>query len=153
MPTALFLSPHLDDAGFLLCRYAAEALSKVPGLGRVPLHDFYGVRCRTRQASRCAARPTKALRRKPITWPCAAAKMTEFAQIVGVTDVRHWPFAEAPHRGYESLLRSCSPGFSLGDEDLEADCRRRVQDLVSALDPSCWSLRPRGWAIMWTICR
>jgi len=99
MPIALFISPHLDDvasscAGTLM-RLAASgwdvALLTV-FTATVPDPQGFALRCQTDKGLGPDV-DYMALRR---------AEDADFARIAGIDDVRLWPFAEAPHRGYGS---------------------------------------------------
>ncbi len=130
MPTALFLSPHLDDAAFS----CAGTLLTLQSAGwdichctvftqTVPNPAGFALRCQTDKGIAPEA-DYMALRRR---------EDAAFAQIVGVSDVRHWDFAEAPHRGYETPA-ALFAGIREGDAVWQpiAEC---LADLVSALDP------------------
>ncbi len=130
MPTALFLSPHLDDAAFS----CAGTLLTLKNAGwdichctvftaSVPHPAGFALRCQT-DKNIAPEVDYMALRRR---------EDMSFAQSVGVSDVRHWDFAEAPHRGYESpaaLFAGVRPGDDVWQPVAEA-----VADLVSELDP------------------
>lgn len=131
MPTALFLSPHLDDAAFscagtLLslqasgwdichCTVFTASVSKPQG---------FALRCQTDKG---IAPDTDYMRLR-------RAEDADFARLLGITDVRHWPFAEAPHRGYDSPSELFA-GIHSGD-DLWKPIAEGLQDLVSLVDAS-----------------
>ena len=132
MPTALFLSPHLDDAAFS----CAGSLLTLKNAGwdichctvftaSLPDPQGFALRCQT-DKNIAADIDYMALRRR---------EDTDFAQIMGVSDVRHWPFAEAPHRGYNSPA-ALFAGIRDGDE-VWKPIAEGLSDLISALDPSC----------------
>ena len=130
MPTALFLSPHLDDAAFscagtLLALQAAgwDICHCTVFTASVPNPAGFALRCQTDKGIAPEV-DYMALRRR---------EDAAFAQIVGVSDVRHWDFAEAPHRGYESPA-ALFAGIRDGD-DVWKPVAEALQDLVSALDP------------------
>ena len=132
MPTALLLSPHLDDAAFS----CAGALLSYQSAGwdichctvftkSLPNPTGFALRCQTDKGLPPEV-DYMALRRR---------EDNRFAQILGVKDVRHWAFAEAPHRGYESpamLFAGVRPGDEVWKPIAEG-----LSDLVSELDPSC----------------
>ncbi len=130
MPTALFLSPHLDDAAFS----CAGALLAFQAAGwdichctvftkSMPNPKGFALRCQTDKGIPPDA-DYIALRRR---------EDSEFARILDVADVRHLGFAEAPHRGYESPAMLFA-GIRDGD-DVWKPVAESLQDLVSALDP------------------
>ena len=129
MPTALFLSPHLDDVAFS----CAGTLLSLAASGwniccctvfaaSVPNPQGFALRCQT-DKSIAVETDYMALRR---------AEDWDWAQIAGVSDVRHWPFAEAPHRGYESAA-ALFAGVHAGDEVWKL-IAEGLQDLTSLLD-------------------
>ena len=99
MPTALFLSPHLDDVAFscggTLLRLAKAGWRTVLGTiftASVPEPQGFALRCQTDKGLPPSA-DYMAIRRE---------EDHAFAALAGCTEVRHWPHREAPHRGYES---------------------------------------------------
>ena len=132
MPTALFLSPHLDDAAFS----CAGVLQLYQSAGwdichctvftaSVPDPKGFALRCQT-DKNIAADVDYMALRRQEDN--C-------FAQIMGVKDIRHWDFAEAPHRGYESPA-ALFAGIRDGDE-VWKPIAERLQDLAREFDTQC----------------
>ena len=100
MPTALFLSPHLDDVAFscggTLLRLADDpswrvALCTVFTASVADPQDF-ALRCQTDKGI-AAGVDYMALRR---------AEDEAYAKSASVDDARHWVYREAPHRGYGS---------------------------------------------------
>lgn len=129
MPTALFLSPHLDDAAFscagtLLALQAAgwDICHCTVFTASVPPTGF-ALRCQTDKGIAPEV-DYMALRRR---------EDVRFAQLMGIDDVRHWDFAEAPHRGYNSPA-ALFAGIRDGDE-VWKPVAEALADLVSALDP------------------
>ena len=130
MPTALFLSPHLDDAAFscagtLLALQAAgwDICHCTVFTASVPNPAGFALRCQTDKGIAPEV-DYMALRRR---------EDAAFAQSAGVLDVRHWDFAEAPHRGYESPA-ALFAGVRHGD-DVWKPIAEVLQGLMSALDP------------------
>ena len=130
MPTALFLSPHLDDAAFS----CAGSLLTLKNAGwdichctvftaSVPNPQGFALRCQTDKGIAPDVDYMALRRREDIT----------FAQVMGVSDVRHWDFAEAPHRGYESPA-ALFAGVRDGDE-VWKPIAEALANLVSELDP------------------
>lgn len=99
MPTALFLSPHLDDVAFS----CSATLLRLRDLGwdthlvtvftrSMPDPQGFALRCQTDKGI-APEIDYMALRR---------AEDARFAEIVKQPGAQHWKFAEAPHRGYDS---------------------------------------------------
>jgi LmbE family N-acetylglucosaminyl deacetylase len=131
MPTALFVSPHLDDVAFS----GAGALLRLRAAGwgavlvtvftaTVPDPQGFALRCQTDKGLAPDV-DYMALRR---------AEDAAFARIAGVEDVRHWPLPEAPHRGYESAP-DLFAGVHAGDDIWQA-VAARLADLDAALAPA-----------------
>ena len=137
MPTALFLSPHLDDAAFscagtLLALQAGWDICHCTVFtASVPDPKGFALRCQT-DKNIAPDVDYMALRRR---------EDQEFARIIGVKDVRHWDFAEAPHRGYESPAMLFA-GIRDGDE-VWRPIAERLSDLISELSPT-HILAPQG---------
>ncbi len=131
MPTALFLSPHLDDVAFSC---AGTLLSLMDSgwdichctvfTASMPNPQGFALRCQTDKGIAPEV-DYMALRRR---------EDDDFARLLGIADVRHWPFAEAPHRGYESPAELFA-GVHHGD-DVWKPIAEGLQDLVSLLDAS-----------------
>lgn len=138
MPTALFLSPHLDDVAFscggTLAKLAAAGWHCVLATAftkSVPNPTGFALKCQTDKGLSPAV-DYLALRR---------AEDAEFAQIVGVAEVLWLDFAEAPHRGYDSpaeLFAGVKPGDDIADA--LASC---VQELWREYRPDL-VLAPQG---------
>ncbi len=131
MPTALFLSPHLDDVAFScagtllnLLRSGWDICHCTLFTTTVPSPQGFALRCQTDKGIAPEV-DYMALRRR---------EDDDFARILGIADVRHWPFAEAPHRGYESPAELFA-GVHNGDE-VWKPIAEGLQDLVSLLDTS-----------------
>ena len=129
MPTALFLSPHLDDAAFscagslLILKAAGWDICHCTVFTKsVPNPVGFALRCQTDKAIAPDV-DYMALRRR---------EDDHFAEIMGVKDIRHWDFAEAPHRGYESPAMLFA-GIQNGDEIWKL-IAERLQDLVREFD-------------------
>ena len=131
MPTALFISPHLDDvafscAGTLLALKDAgwEICFCTVFTASVPNPSGFALRCQTDK--NIAPDVDYMAQRR--------AEDDEFARITGVSSVLHWLFAEAPHRGYESPARLFA-GVRDGDE-IWKPIAEELQVLAAALDPT-----------------
>ena len=140
MPTALFLSPHLDDAAFSCAGAMQRYHDPFSGWNichctvftkSVPDPTGFALRCQT-DKNIAPDVDYMALRRR---------EDIQFARIMGVKDVRHWDFAEAPHRGYESPAMLFA-GILDGDE-IWKRVAEKLQDLARELDLACiWA--PQG---------
>ena len=100
MPTALFLSPHLDDVAFS-CGGTLLRLTDDPDwrvalctvfTASVPDPQGFALRCQTDKGI-FAGVDYMALRR---------AEDEAYAKAANVDDARRWSYREAPHRGYQS---------------------------------------------------
>jgi LmbE family N-acetylglucosaminyl deacetylase len=99
MKTALFISPHLDDAAFscgaTLARLAAEKWQTIlctVFTKSVPRAEGFALACQLDKGLSAEIDYMKLRRAED----CRAAK------ILNASEVLHLNFAEAPHRGYES---------------------------------------------------
>ena len=100
MPTALFLSPHLDDVAFscggTLLRLTDDPRWRVAlctiFTASVPDPQGFALRCQTDKGFAPEV-DYMALRR---------AEDAAFAAFANVHDTRQWVYREAPHRGYAS---------------------------------------------------
>ncbi len=100
MPTALFLSPHLDDVAFscggTLLRLTDDPRWRVAVCtiftASVPDPQGFALRCQTDKGIPAEV-DYMALRR---------AEDEAYTASAEVHDTRHWDYREAPHRGYES---------------------------------------------------
>ena len=131
MPTALFLSPHLDDVAFSCAGTLQNLLASGWNVchctvftASVPNPQGFALRCQTDKGI-APDTDYMALRRR---------EDNDFARLLGIADVRHWPFAEAPHRGYEAPAELFA-GVHHGDE-IWKPIAEGFQDLVSLLDTS-----------------
>ena len=129
MPTALFLSPHLDDVAFscggVLLRLADDPRWRVVlctvFTASVEDPQGFALRCQTDKG----IAPTvdyMALRR---------AEDAGFTRAAGVHEAWHWQHREAPHRGYESPAELFA-GVHADDTIWQA-----VRDDLTALDAAC----------------
>ncbi len=130
MPTALFLSSHLDDVAFscggTLLRLR-EAGWDVPlctvFTATVPDPQGFALRCQTDKGLAPDV-DYMALRR---------VEDRNFAALLGVPDVRHWPFPEAPHRGYESAEDLFRPRHAA--DDVWRPIAEALRDLAAEVRP------------------
>ena len=129
MPTALALSPHLDDAAFscggTLATLAAKGWRVVMATvftATVPDPQGFALACQLDKGLPASA-DYMALRR---------AEDHEAAHLLGV-EVRHLPFREAPHRGYGSAPELF--GAIHAGDDIAGALRDALHDLVAETAP------------------
>lgn len=131
MPTALFLSPHLDDVAFS----CAGTLMRLASLGwDTPLLTVFTATVPDPQGFALRCQTDKRLGPEVDYMALRRAEDADFARIAGVGDVYHWPFAEAPHRGYESPA-DLFAGVHDGDEvwrPIAASLAKTSADVVFA---------------------
>lgn len=131
MPTALFLSPHLDDAAFscggTLLRLTDDPHWRVAVCtiftSSVPDPQGFALRCQTDKGI-------------PAGVDYMALRRTEdesYAAFASAHSTRHWDYREAPHRGYESPADLFA---GVRDEDAVWQC---LSDDLATLDDE---LRP-----------
>ncbi len=126
MPTALFISPHLDDVAFscggTLLRLADEPAWRVVlctvFTASVDNPQDFALRCQTDKGIAPEV-DYMALRR---------AEDQAFAEAAGVDDAWHWELPEAPHRGYGS------PAELFAGEHADDTIWQRVRDDLTSLD-------------------
>ena len=130
MPTALFLSPHLDDVAFscgaTLARLASSGWDCVLATAftcSVIEPSGFALACQT----------DKGLAPGVDYMQLRRAEDTEFARIVRVHDLRWLDFAEAPHRGYRSAAELF--GQPSTEDDVLATLFERLQALCDELQP------------------
>ena len=100
MPTALFLSPHLDDVAFscggTLLRLTGDPRWRVVlctiFTASVPEPQGFALRCQT----------DKGIPREVDYMALRRTEDEAYAAFASVHDARRWGYREAPHRGYES---------------------------------------------------
>ena len=129
MPTALFLSPHLDEVAFS-CGGTLATLA-VAGWHCVLVTTFTrSVPNPTGFALKCQT--DKGLAPEVDYLAVRRAEDAEFSRIVGAAEVLWLDFAEAPHRGYDSpaeLFAGVKPGDDIAEalgahvHDLWRQCR------------------------------
>lgn len=115
MPTALFLSPHLDDVAFscggTLAKLAAAGWRCVLATAftkSVPHPTGFALKCQT----------DKGLSPEVDYLAVRRAEDAEFARTVGAAEALWLDFPEAPHRGYESpaeLFAGVKPGDGVAE--------------------------------------
>ncbi len=138
MPTALFISPHLDDVAFscgaMLARLSADGWRTVLCTiftGSVDNPTGFALACQT-DKELSADVDYMALRRE---------EDKQAARILGASEVIHWPFLEAPHRGYYS-----APELFAGvraDDEAWMGIMKLLQELLARERPDAVYL-PQG---------
>lgn len=132
MPTALFISPHLDDVAFScggtlvhLARAGWRVVLVTAFTASVPDPHGFALACQT----------DKGLGPEVDYMAMRRAEDRQFAQIAGIADVLHLPYAEAPHRGYNAAPELFA-GMRADDQIwqvLEPSMRRLETDYAPAL--------------------
>lgn len=123
MPSALFLSPHLDDVAFS-CAGTLARLQECGWQARVLTIFTASVESPRGFALECQR--DKGLADDVDYMSLRRAEDTEFGRILGVP-IEHWPLREAPHRGYNS-----APDLFAGmhqDDEIWRDIAARLQVL------------------------
>ena len=138
MPTALFLSPHLDDVAFscggtlaLLAAAGWDCVLATAFTRSVPNPTGFALKCQT----------DKGLSPEVDYLAVRRAEDDEFGRVVGAAGVLWLDFPEAPHRGYESaaeLFGGVKPGDGVADA-----LAGRVHDLWRQLSPEL-TFAPQG---------
>ena len=145
MPTALFLSPHLDDVAFS-CGGTLLRLTDTPGwrvvlctifTASVPAPQGFALRCQTDKGIAPEV-DYMALRR---------TEDDAYIAFSNVHDTRHWVYREAPHRGYESpaelfagvrhgdaIWRPLGDDLAKLDDDIQPDLVFAPQGLGNHVD-------------------
>jgi LmbE family N-acetylglucosaminyl deacetylase len=99
MPTALFISPHLDDVAFSC---GGTLILLVQNEWRVVLCTMFTRSVRNPQGFALACQTDKGIPPDVDYMALRRAEDEQFAKIAGVHTLLHLPHAEAPHRGYHS---------------------------------------------------
>lgn len=124
MPSALFISPHLDDAVFSCGATIARLVESGHDVtvltvftGNVAFPTGFALECQTSKGIAPDA-DYMALRR---------AEDEAALEVLGVSSVVHWSFLEAPHRGYDSPPELFA-GIRQGD-DMWRDVQSELESL------------------------
>jgi len=130
MPSALFVSPHLDDVAFS----CSATLLRLQRAGySVRLVTIFTLSVQSPEGFALACQTDKGIAPDVDYMKLRRAEDAEFCRIVEVKDFAHWSFPEAPHRGYNSVPELFA-GEREGDEiwrDVAAKLRGEgVPDLV-----------------------
>ena len=100
MPTALFLSPHLDDVAFS-CGGTLLRLTDDPGW-RVVLCTIFTASVPDPQGFALRCQTDKGIPPETDYMALRRAEDAAYATAARVTATHHWTYPEAPHRGYDS---------------------------------------------------
>ena len=116
MPTALFLSPHLDDVAFS----CAGTLMRLQAIGwQTPLVTVFTASVPNPQGFALQCQTEKQIAAEVDYMALRRAEDDNFARIAGITNALHWDFREAPHRGYNSAP-DLFAGIHSGDDIWES---------------------------------
>ncbi len=130
MPTALVLSPHLDDAAFS-CGGTLAALADAGW--RVQLVTIFTASVPNPQGFALACQLDKGLGSEIDYMALRRAEDAEAARALGIVAPLWLPFAEAPHRGYESAKALF--GDVRSDDAIERDVANAIRDLIDEVKP------------------
>lgn len=138
MPTALVLSPHLDDAAFS----CGGLLAQLADAGwRTVLATAFTATVLPATGFALACQLDKGLDADADYMALRRAEDREAAAILGVADLRWLDLPEAPHRGYASAAALFGP---LGpDDDIWRPLASRIAALLAELRPDL-ILAPQG---------
>ena len=100
MPTALFLSPHLDDVAFS-CGGTLLRLADDPAW-RVVLCTVFTATVENPQGFALRCQTDKGLAPEADYMALRRGEDCAYSEDAGVDDAWHWEGCEAPHRGYET---------------------------------------------------
>ena len=101
MPTALFLSPHLDDVAFS-CGGTLLRLTDDPANWRVVLCTLFTASVSNPQGFALRCQTDKGIPPETDYLALRRAEDAAYSTAARVTAFHHWAYREAPHRGYES---------------------------------------------------
>ena len=124
MPRTLLLSPHLDDIAFSC---AATARHLLRGGWDVQLVTVFTASVTNPQGFALACQLDKGLPADADYMAMRRAEDAEFCRIVGLENSAHWPFQEAPHRGYDA-----APELFAGvhaDDEIWRDIAARLNEI------------------------
>ncbi len=112
MPSALFLSPHLDDVAFSCC----ATLLRLQRAGySVRIVTIFTKSVENPTGFALACQTDKGIAPDVDYMEMRRAEDAQFCRVAGVDNFAHWPFVEAPHRGYKSAPELFA-GEKSGDE-------------------------------------
>ncbi len=112
MKRALFLSPHLDDVAFSCSATLMQLL--VDGWD-ASLITIFTASIKNPQGFALKCQTDKGIAPETDYMALRRAEDGEFCRLAGAKNADYWPFAEAPHRGYDSAPELFA-GLKTGDE-------------------------------------
>lgn len=130
MPTALALSPHLDDAAFS-CGGLLHGLGQAGW--RVETVTVFTASVGNPTGFALACQTDKGLGPEIDYMDLRRAEDAAAIAALSLAPPRHWPFREAPHRGYGSapeLFRDVR-----GDDGIVPDLTRAIRTLIAEMAP------------------
>ena len=132
MPSALFVSPHLDDVAFSCC---ATLLRLARAGYSVRLVTIFTASVQSPKGFALACQTDKGIAPDADYLKLRRAEDANFCRIVEVEDFAHYSFPEAPHRGYESaseLFAGEKPGDEVWRDVADTLREEGAPDLVFA---------------------
>ncbi len=126
MPTAFFLSPHLDDVAFS-CGGTLLRLADDPAW-RVVLCTVFTATVENPQGFALRCQTDKGIAPEVDYMALRRAEDAEFAEGASVDDAWQWELPEAPHRGYEA------PAELFAGEHPDDTVWQSVRDALTSLD-------------------
>lgn len=135
MPSALFLSPHLDDVAFSC---SATLMQLISAGWNVQLVTVFTASVENPQGFALACQTDKGLAPEVDYMALRRAEDREFCRLAGIENARYWDFAEAPHRGYDSAPELFA-GVKTGDE-----VWREIAEKLRGLDDFDAVFAPQG---------
>ena len=146
MPTALFLSPHLDDVAFS-CGGTLLRLTDDAPHWRVVLCTIFTATVPDPQGFALRCQTDKGIPPETDYMAIRRAEDAAYATTAHVTASRHWTYREAPHRGYDSpaalfagahaedaIWQPLSTDLAALDDELHPDLVFAPQGLGSHVD-------------------
>lgn len=128
MKTILVLSPHLDDAAFSVGPLLAELKAKA----QIVVATVFTKSIANPGAFALACQLDKGLAASIDYMLIRRQEDVKWSEKIGV-EAMHGPFAEAPHRGYESPKELFGP--ILQTDEIELNLRSWLEDLIVSLSP------------------
>ena len=129
MPTALFLSPHLDDVAFS-CGGTLLRLADDPRW-RVVLCTVFAASVEHPQGFALRCQTDKGIAPEVDYMALRRSEDTAFVHAAGADEAWHWQHREAPHRGYGS------PAALFAGAHPDDSAWQAVRDDLTALDAAC----------------
>lgn len=131
MPTALFISPHLDDAAFSC---GGTLIKFARARWQVVLCTTFTASVERPTGFALACQTDKGLASDVDYMALRRAEDAHFAALSGATELLHLGLAEAPHRGYESA--AALRGAVQADDDAWREAAACFVDIAAKRRPS-----------------